>query len=63
MESVPSKYSSKRSHIFQWFDENMTIQSAIGVRDVDEAGGVAVFGNACGGLSVYDFSDFHFLRP
>lgn len=62
MERVPSNYSSKRSQTFEWFDENMPIQSAIGVRDVDEARGLAVFGNAFGELCLYDFGTSSFSR-
>lgn len=63
MEKIPPSTGSRdcerrRSRTFERFDANMMlVQSAIGVRDVDEARGLVVFGNVYGELCLYDFSN------
>lgn len=55
MAMLPSDPDDQPS-IIDWFDESMPVQYFLGVRDFDEARGIAIFGNAFGELCLYDFS-------
>lgn len=52
------RITSESCRTFEWFDEDMPAQAGFGVRDVDEARGMMVFGNAFGELALYDFSGY-----
>ena len=56
IERLPSHSTDEKLPIFNWFDNDMPIQCAIGVHDFDEVKGLAIFGNAFGELCLYDFA-------
>ena len=53
---VPNSDQTNNTAVVEWNTEPMATQYSLGVRDFDEARGLAVFGNAFGEVFICDFS-------
>lgn len=56
MLNFASGHTGNKSQMFEWFDENMPGQYAVDVRGVNEARGLAGFGDVFGELDLYETS-------